>query len=218
MWTVGQGLGFSRFKVNLPYINSKQSPVSQTLIFNNKYTYYIIIYNYFSQGTGMGIIRIWIILIPNWFCSIWFTNKHWSLSLRNRILETNLNITFVTLMFWYSMRNTSCSYHLFHNKTPLWLPAWPYLFPKSGDIIHSVDNGLHQFTVNMVINTVKLNHSLVTNHRGTQNTVRGEWGASFFSFFFLTLPLFYSLCASDTPCSCPFETVCSVKWKTGEMK
>ncbi len=65
-------------------------------------------------------------------------------------------------MFLYSMRSTSCSYHLFHNKTPLWLPAWPHLFPKSSDIILSVDNGLHQFKVNMVIITVKLNHSLVT--------------------------------------------------------
>ncbi len=60
------------------------------------------------------------------------------------------------------MRSTSCSYHLFHNKTPLWLPAWPHLFPKSSDIILLVDNGLHQFKVNMVIITVKLNHSLVT--------------------------------------------------------
>ncbi len=29
--------------------------------------------------------------------------------------------------------------------TLLWLPAWPHLFPKSSDIILSVDNGLHQF-------------------------------------------------------------------------
>lgn len=101
------------------------------------------------------------------------------------------------------MRNTSCSYHLFHNKTPLWLPAWPYLCPKSGDIILSVDNGLHQFTVNMVIITVKLNHSLVTNHRGTQNTVRGEWGASFLSFsstFLLTVCLRHSLQLSIWNC------------------
>lgn len=124
---------------------------------------------------------------------------------------------------WYGMRNTSFAVTI-SPTTKLRSGCLHGLISPSFQKLHhtfKMDNGLHQFTVNMVIITVKSDHSLVTNHtaRNTQNTVREEWEAWRFGpqlpFFisFLPLPVFHSLCASDTPWSCPFDTVCSCKMK-----